>query len=231
MSSDTKLSHKYKKKEIFQHETLIDNELQLICKYILKGWPNQRNLLPSLVKPYFLIADQLTIIDCLVFKAEKLVLPKSLRKEMLNKIHYSHLGMEKCKLRAREIMYWPLMNKEIEDLVASCAICMQFKKNNNKQSLMLRDIPNEPWVMIGLDLFYFRGSNWLLIIDCFSKYIEVVKLQTSDSISVINILKSIFARFGIAKEMCSDNGLQFGSFAMRKFTIQWNIDHKTSMGC
>ena len=105
---------------------------------------------------------------------------------------------------------------------------MQFKKNNNKQPLMLRDIPNEPWVMIELDLFYFRGSDWLLIIDYFSKYVEGVKLQTSDSISVINISKSIFARFGIPKELCSDNGPQFESFAMRKFTIKWNIDHKIS---
>ena len=70
---------------------------------------------------------------------------------MLNQIHYNHLGMEMCKMRAREILYWPLMNKDIEDKTSSCNICMQYKNNNNKQPLMLRDPPNEPWSRLGLD--------------------------------------------------------------------------------
>ena len=81
-----------------------------------------------MIKQYYNSADELTIIQGLIFKGMKLVVPKSLRPEMLKKIHYNHLGMEKCKSRAREILYWPLMNKEIEDMISSCYICAKYRK-------------------------------------------------------------------------------------------------------
>lgn len=148
---------------------------------------------------------------------------------MLNKIHYNHLGMEKCKSRAREILYWPLMNKQIEDIVASCTTCMQFKTNNLKQPLMLRDIPNRSWEMVGLDLFYFKDSNYLLAIDYYSKYVDVAKLNIIDATNVTTHLKSIFARYGSPEFVFSDNGPQFNNSAMRQFAKNWNFTYETSI--
>ncbi len=120
------------------------------------------------------------------------------------------------------------MSKEIEDLVSSCYACNKFKKAKAKEPLMPREIPCEPWQMIGMDLFQFRNNIHLLIIDYFSKFIEVIKLQSTDASSVINVLKNVFSRYGIPETVCSDNGPQFDNYLIREFAKNWNFKHETS---
>ena len=73
--------------------------------------------MPDLIKPYYTFADELTVIDGFIFKSNRSVVPKALRNEMLSKIHYHHLNIEKCKSSAREVLYWPNINKHIENLI------------------------------------------------------------------------------------------------------------------
>lgn len=216
------------KKELFQKETENDDEMQTLIKYINEGWPKDKKNICGIVKPYYGIANELSIIDGLIFKSDKLVVPKNLRSEMLNLIHYNHFGIEKCKARAREILYWPFMSKEIADMVSNCYVCCKYKKAKVKEPLMPREVPHEPWQMVGLDLFQYKGSDHLLVIDYFSKYAEVSKLKSTDASSVIDITKNIFARFGIPETVCSDNGPQFYNFKMKQFSKDWNFKHDTS---
>lgn len=90
--------------------------MQLLYKYISEGWPKNKNKVPEIVRKYHNYSDELTVIDGLIFKSNKLVIPVKLRKEMLNLIHYNHLGVEKSKNRAREVLFWPSMSKYITDL-------------------------------------------------------------------------------------------------------------------
>ena len=164
------------KKDKFIKETDSDEEMQLLIKYIQEGWPTSKSQVASTVKQYYNYASELSVIDGLVCKGNRLVVPKSLRKEMLNLIHFNHLGKEKCKNRAREILFWPLMNKEIDDIVDNCAICNKYRKGNVKETLINREVPDGPWETLGVGIFYYQGSSFLLIIDYFSKYVEVAKL-------------------------------------------------------
>ena len=67
--------------------------------------------------------------------------------------------------------------------------------------------PERPWQMIGTDLFELDNLNYLIVVDYFSLYIEVVAMQkTTKSHEVIRALKAIFARHGIPEELRSDNG-------------------------
>ena len=61
--------------------------------------------------------DELTVTDGIVFKGENIVVPPSMRPEMLQRIHMGHMGIEKSKQRARDVLFWPGMSKQIEDLV------------------------------------------------------------------------------------------------------------------
>ena len=216
------------RKEIFQTETTNDNELQMLIEFINIGWPDNKKSVPDCIKPYYGAADELNVIEGLVFKGNKIVVPKTLTKEMLKKLHYNHLGIEKCKMRAREILYWPFMTKEIEDVVESCHVCNKYKKSKIKEPLMPREVPNEPWQMVGMDLFHYKASEHLLIIDYFSKFVEVIKLNSTDAHSVINVLKNIFARLGIPQEVYSDNGPQFNNYLIKEFAKEWNFKHETS---
>lgn len=91
--------------------------------YCKKGWPGSRSNMSFDLKQYYKVRENLYVNEGLFFFNNKLVVPKSLRQEMLKLIHESHFGVVKCKARAREILYWPGMTKDIELVVRRCEVC------------------------------------------------------------------------------------------------------------
>ena len=77
---------------------------------MLLGWPEQKHNIQT-------FPDEISHADVLLFKGSKLIIPKSMHQKMLDIVHESHLGMVKCKSRARECMYWPGIAAQIEDKV------------------------------------------------------------------------------------------------------------------
>ena len=76
-----------------------------------------------------------------------------------------------------------------------------------------------------MDLFSFKGRDYLLVVDYFSNYPEVCILNDTHSSSVIMKLKSIFSCFGIPKVVISDNGPQFSSHQFMRFAKEWDFMH------
>jgi hypothetical protein len=63
-----------------------------------------------MVLPYRNIRDELSVIDGIILKGDRIFVPLAMRKEMLKRIHHGHMGIEKSKRRARDALYWPLMS-------------------------------------------------------------------------------------------------------------------------
>ena len=76
---------------------------------------------------------------------------------------------------------------------------------------MTSELPKYPWQVVGTDLFELNKSNYLLVVDYFSKYPKVLQLTSTTSASVISALKSVFSRHGIPEIVRSDNGPQQSS--------------------
>ncbi|XP_075531723.1 uncharacterized protein LOC142564561 [Dermacentor variabilis] len=79
-----------------------------------------------------------------------------------------------------------------------------------------------------MDLFSYKGHNYLLVVDYRSRYPEVIYMRSTNSEAVINAVKSIFARFGIPAVVRSDNGPQFASRAFAAFAKYYGFQHITS---
>ena len=88
--------------------------------------------------------------------------------------------------------------------------------------------PDRPWQRLGSDLFHWKGANYLLVVDYFSRYIEMAMLTSTTSEATIGHLKSIFARHGIPETLISDNGLQYASSVFQKFARDYGFTHTTS---
>ena len=99
---------------------------------IQNGWPSRRDKVKDELKHYWPYRDEFSIINGVIFKNDRVVIPKKLRSEMLKQLHISHMRIEKTKLRAREPMFWPGGNNEIEDMVKWCNICIKIKGNKKK---------------------------------------------------------------------------------------------------
>ena len=89
-------------------------------------------------------------------------------------------------------------------------------------------LPSYPWQMIGSDLFVLKGDTYLLAVDYYSRFPEVIKLSSTVSTSVIAALKTLFARYGIPEILRSDNGPQYSSEEFAQFMKSYSIEHITS---
>ncbi|CAL1672635.1 unnamed protein product [Lasius platythorax] len=145
---------------------------------------------------------------------------------MLNKIHYTHLGVKKCLSLAKQSIFWPTMANEVKQMIESCYTCIKYSKSQMSEELKSHEIKMLPWNKIGCDLFELQRKKYLIIIDYYSKFIEIEELEEgSDSCKVVNILKAIFARHGIPLIVISDGGPQFTSQIFKRFAREWEFTH------
>ena len=101
-------------------ETETDENMKKLKCFIMNGWPEHKHQIPDVVKPYWNFREELHCADGLIFKGNCVVIPSSMWKEILGKIHDGHLGIEMCRRRARAVVYWPGMGNQIEEMVKKC---------------------------------------------------------------------------------------------------------------
>lgn len=212
--------------EQLQHATA--EELAELHATILKGWPDTKPEVHSTIREYWNYRDELSIIDGVIYKGMKFVVPPSMRRQMLAQIHESHLGIVKCKRRASEAMFWPSLMAQVEETVSNCPECSLYQNRQAQETLRPTKTPDLPWVEVAADLFEWKGLHYLLTIDYFSKFIEVDYLPTTDSTATISALKAQMCRHGIAEKLRTDNGPQFSSHEFKEFCESYAINHVTS---
>ena len=102
------------------------------------------------------------------------------------------------------------MSKQLEDFILSSSVCCK-ERTQRAEPLIPTPFPNLPWQRVCTDPFEWKGSSYLLVVDYYSRYIEVAKLSATTAHSVISHMKSIIARHGIPETVVSHNGSQFSA--------------------
>lgn len=121
------------------------------------------------------------------------------------------------------------MNKEITHIIKDCPACITFQNKNTKETIINHIEPTRPWQIVAADLFSLNEVSYLLIVDVYSKYPELIDLErNTTSNNVILNCKSVFARHGKPEIFYSDKEPQFVSGELASFMKQWGIQHKTS---
>ncbi|UYV83155.1 K02A2.6-like, partial [Cordylochernes scorpioides] len=128
-----------------QEDTLNDKECCLLKQYILTGWPLHKKNLPSNLKPYWEFKEELHEWQNLICRGNKLLIPKTQRNDILKILHASHQGINNTIALAKGYIYWPGMNKEIEELINYCSICQQTSRANLKEPMLPHQAPEYPW--------------------------------------------------------------------------------------
>lgn len=211
-----------------RNATRNDSTLKQIITFCNNSWPLKSQLpINSELLTFFKIQDSLHSRGGLLFLDHKLVVPNSLRYAMLEKLHTAHLGIEKTKRRARKIFYWPNMSTDIQKFISKCSVCLKYSRNNVKEPMIPHDRPNLPFNKIASDIFTYGGSDYLVVVDYFSNWIEMNPLKYKSALEVIKHFKRIFSTFGIPKEVIADN-VPYNSLEFKKFSKQWDFALVTS---
>ena len=215
------------KMQELKDETTKDHTLQLLSRQVMQSSPDNVKKVDPAVKPYWSLKDDISVGDRLILLGSRLIVPESLRGNILQQIHEGHLGIEKCKLRAKSCVYWPNIYREIETLVSPCGVCQKYQ-TQQKEPMIPSEIPSRPWQTVSADLFHTQESWFLIIIDYYSKFPFVRKLHNLTAKAVINEIKMMFAKNGIPKTLQCDNGTQFTSTEFRQLEKQYDLEIVTS---
>ena len=204
-----------------------DQVCESLARYCADGWPHSSDA-PSDVRPYVEHRAHITLTDDgLLLYNDRLIIPASHRDDILSRLHTGHQGIAKCRRLARNSVWWPSINSDIQLYVANCSTCARMH-TQPAEPLIPTTLPDLPWQRLAADLFHFGSRDFLLLVDYYSRYIEVVQLTSTSSKAVITHLQSIFARHGIPETLMSDNGPQFASEEFRRFAEEFSFQHVTS---
>ena len=209
-------------------ETSKDKELQSLKHYISTGWPSKRSQIPVSLHPYWNFRDELTVESGILMKNSKVLIPETLKQKYLKQIHQGHQGIEACRSRAREFVFWVNINSDLKEMVEKCDICQSQQNSTASVQKYVSEVPPHPWHTLGSDLFYFHRIDFLVVVDYFSKYLIVRKIPNSTSSAVIKELGMIFSEFGNPLVFRSDNGPCYSSQEFKFFMQNWLVEHRTS---
>ena len=208
---------------IAQREDPICSNLIEFCN---SSWPN-RNMLKGNLKKYWQFRANLTVNDDILLFGSRIVVPKAKQMETLEKIHQGHQGFQKCRSRIATAVWWLGVTKALESFIKTCTVC-QKTFPQRKEPLMSSPLPNHPWEKLATDLFELNGSTYIVLVDYYSRFVEVQKLTSTTSANVIAFLKPMFCRYGIPATLISDNGPQFSSAEMKQFAEAYGFHHITT---
>lgn len=128
-----------------------DGVCQQLTEYCRKGWPNKHSVRPD-VAPYWKSKEFLTECDGLLLYGHRIVVPKSLQRETLQKIHSGHQGIERCRARVSSSVWWPGVSAQMAQVVQQCLECAK-NFTPAKEPLIVSRLPDYPWQVVGTDLF------------------------------------------------------------------------------
>ena len=159
-----------------------------------------------------------------------LVIPKLRRQLLLEELHEAHPGISRMKSRALMLMWWPNINKNIENKVKSCSVCQESRPLPPTAPLQPWYWPDRPWSRLHIDYAGpMKSKMFLVVIDAYSKWLDVFSVTLANSESTIDKLHIQFVTHGIPNSVVTDNATVFVSEEMKKYWKSNGIQHITSL--
>ena len=207
-----------------REHTSKDLVLQQFIEYVMKGWPKlQKDCLEQL-RPYHTFKEEISTIDGLLFKGQRLIVPSALRSKVLQVLHRSHMGVTKTLDRARSTFFWVGISKDIENVIGNCEVCQKYARRQPKEFIgHVQDI-SEAWESTATDLFEFQGNTYLIISCRFSGYMAIRDMKDQSAEETIKQCQSIFRELEVPKTLHCDRGSNYTSVQFQQFEKSINMN-------
>lgn len=202
-------------------ETKVDDFLSKIAHYVTNGWPQR--IEKDWKRAYSLRFDLEVVEGCLLYQ-DRVFVPFKLHGANLKLLHSNHIGIVKMKQIARRCLFWLGINDDIEWHVKQCQICLQTSVIPKPTSSTSWTPTDRPFSRIHADFFHFDHRTFLLVVDSYSKWLEIDLMKTgTDASKVIRKFTAIFARFGLPDVLVTDGGPPFNASQFTLFMERQGI--------
>ncbi|XP_064459074.1 uncharacterized protein K02A2.6-like [Ornithodoros turicata] len=205
-------------------ETKKNKVLQKVLFFTLNGWP--AHVSEETLAPYFLRRNELSVDQDCVTWGNRVVVPESLRSEVLQLLHENHPGITRMKTLSRSHVWWPKVSEDIENVVKSCTTCQLTQNAMQQVPLVPWNVATRRWQRVHVDFAYYSQQWFLVLVDAYSKWVDVLWMSSTTATKTVEKLRTVFATFGLPEVLVSDNGPQFLSAEFADFLSANGIVHK-----
>lgn len=163
--------------------------------------------------------EMYTINDNIIFKGQRVMIPKTLQNQILKELHHTHAGITKMKQLARRYCTWKGIDRDIERMVRECESCVQIQSKPAKAPLHHWEEPAGNWERIHIDYAGpFQNHHFLIVVDAKSRWAEIKITRDAPTTEItLNLLSDIFASHGFPIIMVSDNASIFKSDQFKEY--------------
>ena len=216
--------------ERVQHETALDSALQSLIKTIQIGFPECKERCTNEAREYFRYRDDLSVGDGIILYKSRILIPRSLRPEVLESLHSAHQSVNGMKARAGVSCFWPGIAGAITDIRNRCKTCNTIAPSQASEPPHTAEPPQFPFEQVAADYFELGGATYVALADRYSGWLVIAHFPkgTATASSLVSCLRSWFMTFGAPKEIASDGGPTFTSATTQEFLKNWGIKHRLS---
>ena len=163
-----------------------------VCKEVIehyrKGWPRKGLVKPD-IAPYWKVRGSLTVwhtrhIVALFEQSADSLLATIQVKQLL-------LSISVVPDNQHKFFAWSIPARTLEPLSDDHTATVGCTRTPNKEPLMILQLQEYPWQVVRTDLFEIDGVHYLLTVDYFSRYPEVIKHTCcSDQSTQVSVLST-----------------------------------------
>ena len=200
-----------------------DPVLARVLAAVRSGWPAVVD--PDLA-PFKTRRDELTTeADCVLWGG-RVIVPAAMQAAVKRELHEGHFGCARMKTLARRFVWWPGLDAELEALARDCVACAEKRASPPHAARHPWEAAAGPWQRLHADFAGpVFGRMFLVIVDSFSKWLEVLPMTSTTAAQTVGRMRDIFARLGLPLQIVTDNGPQFASREFAEFASANGIRH------
>ncbi len=121
---------------------------------------------PDTFRTYERMKDELTVgtTTQVIIRRTKLVILKELQRRVVDLAQEGHQGITKTKALIREKVWFPGLNKMVEERVKSCLACQVATPKAAREPLQMFPLPDQAWNEISVDFAELSTGDYLLVL-------------------------------------------------------------------
>ena len=147
--------------ECLVNATKEDAAMSKLLKIIQEGFPD-KHAKESAIAMYWMYRESLYILDGVVMYKDQVVVPPSLRGQVLQILHSAHQGVSSMESRARAIVFWPGMTADIHSKRDDCSSCNKNAPSQAATPSIPATVPSTPFESVFADYFEYGGCDYLV---------------------------------------------------------------------
>jgi transposase InsO family protein len=180
-------------------------------------------------KEYLAVKSELCALGDLILRGTRIAIPQELHERVLELGHKGHPGIVVMKQRLHSKVWWPNMDRDVEQWCKRCYGCQLVSKPERPEPMVRTELPSRPWEHLAADFMgpLLSGHHLFAVVDYYSRWVEIAIMTTTPNAEkAVEALEKMLMTHGLPNSITTDNRPQFISQYFKQYCEQNGIVHR-----